>query len=717
MNATTIHMRVKQVRVAVALAALVFSLMLFLTLYLAGCTETLDGEVYDNKKPIVCFINIPPEGQSFSRNPVAYWYGTDPDGLIDHFRYCIVEDTTIGLMAPEDYILTIHDSDWIYVYVDPKGPNPETENVIPLMADSSHPVNIYVPQWVFLQAFDMQGLGSDIVFRLFFRNDHPPETHINDFSSYLPFVNSVVPGGTVTGVKLNWRGFDRIDYPSDPPPFEFQWRLYGPYTDSVFRQLVDSFVAQVFVTVDGYVYNMGDTVLRCDTTIFEDSVIIECDTLLVDPDMQVPIWGQLDQKFFIDDTNFINNPEFNKPVDSSFDGVDTWVLNTSDTIYDVYRHDYSDTTQEKWFMFWIRSRDDAFVADLVPAFDSFTVIDPRYEREVAVVDFNLGPIGFAVTVPKSSDTVRAMWKKFIENWKPGVVFDTADIPRPNGSRSGIAPDYLDVPRFGSAPMAFLLKHKVVVLYHDDIRESKIRYDMDDIAKAIDAGVNVWLTMRSPWEVKFDGPPNWNIFPSDEYTHYFGVEMMVYSGWFCHAFGQVCSQDRIEDFSGAYAIDSVEWPNLSIDTALLHNRYLWQPGLGAGFMSEHPGLPEVNWSIRSFETEVLYLYKSLYGSDHPRGGNYNMEGNPVAHRLSTTLFRTAHFNFTPLAIQEDSMQKVVNNVLDWLYPEDLTSPTNEIRYPDAPNKISVSQARAEYWRRCDERAREKELLLDLQETMR
>ncbi len=35
----------------------------------SGCTDTIDGNVNANLKPIVQFVNIPPEGQQFSRNP------------------------------------------------------------------------------------------------------------------------------------------------------------------------------------------------------------------------------------------------------------------------------------------------------------------------------------------------------------------------------------------------------------------------------------------------------------------------------------------------------------------------------------------------------------------------------------------------------------------------------------------------------------------------
>ena len=76
-------------KISKILIILVLSSLMFAVLFLAGCTSTLDGDVYENKKPIVYFATIPPEGQDFSSNPVIYWYGTDNDGLIDYYRYHI----------------------------------------------------------------------------------------------------------------------------------------------------------------------------------------------------------------------------------------------------------------------------------------------------------------------------------------------------------------------------------------------------------------------------------------------------------------------------------------------------------------------------------------------------------------------------------------------------------------------------------------------------
>ena len=82
-------MNKKTILLTMMYAVLVLSVSLFL---LGGCTNTLDGELNENIQPIIQFVNIPPEGQLFSRNPEVYWIGTDPDGLIDYYRYHIALD-------------------------------------------------------------------------------------------------------------------------------------------------------------------------------------------------------------------------------------------------------------------------------------------------------------------------------------------------------------------------------------------------------------------------------------------------------------------------------------------------------------------------------------------------------------------------------------------------------------------------------------------------
>jgi len=705
--------QISKSRIAIALLAVTAGVVAVSLVLALGCTKRLDGEVTANQKPIVYFVNIPPEGQRFSRNPEIHWVGTDRDGLIAYFRYHVATASDLGGLDPMDYIMTVPTNSWIRLDVDPKGPDPMTSNIVSMSADLTDPVLTYVDQYVFLQAFDEEGLGSDIVYRLFSRNDNPPSSFILGFNAPdLPFVNSVEPGGIITGVKLRWIGDDPIDYPSDPPPFEFDWRLYGPYFPEEMNIVRDSFMTQVYVTNDGGVYRIGDTVIRCDTFYVESGFQEQCDTLVVTASTQASAFGAMEDYFRVDDLDFVG---------STYDRVQqrsgVWVTATADTLWNVFAGFHSDTTVEMQFVLWLRARDDARVPDLVPYYREFPVIDPRYERDVAVLDFTkptssklsepiMGPL------PTDRDTIKFYWKRALDAWGENtgrdIVFDTAYTTVGPLAQYLVSPDYMFMGRLGKgAPIAELLKHKVLIIY-DDALTMPQEDQWTTIYKAIDAGINVWLTGRT---TVIDGnpssPPGGRV-PPFPYLFYFGVDSMGYSGWasyFPPPIGWNIPTGYYQDFIGTFSTKPGEWPDLQVDTALLHSRYRWSIMSYDYWRSDYPGLPEVDWCVRSFGTEILYKYKSVYGSSHPLGGSQVFHGRPVGHRLATSLFKTVHFNFTPLAMEQSTMQVVVDSVLNWLYDPTLGQgdgqAVSENRYPDARVRVSLAEARRNYEVRCEE----------------
>ncbi len=271
-----------------AALALFMILLLPLSVMFSGCASKLQGDQKSNEAPEVGFVNSPPESTNFSRNSVIYWWGTDRDGIIDYFRYHVATVTQMGANTPEQYIAGKVDSSnvWTMVDVDVVNSNPGTEKIIKLSADLSDPVNTFVLQYVFLQAFDEEGLASPIVWRIYGRNDNPPNTFINSTVSNEPFVNAPEEGGIITGVKIIWGGNDLIDYPSEPPPFEYHYRLYGPYDNAQFAQLSSQFFTKRYLTATGRIYKIGDTIITCDTTVVYDSTgtpdsTINCTTLIV----------------------------------------------------------------------------------------------------------------------------------------------------------------------------------------------------------------------------------------------------------------------------------------------------------------------------------------------------------------------------------------------------------------------------------------------------
>ncbi len=724
-------------KTTVTMILILFVVTVSMSLF-SGCTDTINGDTNTNLKPVVQFVNIPPEGQQFSRNPQIFWMGNDPDGLIDYYRYYIAVKSEVDAAGgPSVYSATIADEDWTQIDISQAESDPHTANVLPLTADTINPIENPIDQYIFLQAFDQENLGSDIMFRLFSRIDNPPETQILDIANSIPFVNSVFEGGVVTGVRLRWRGSDQKDYGDvglTPPPFDFEWRLYGPFPDSTLDLINNTLIEKVFVTEDARVMHEGDEFITCssidiDTVINGDTTTIPvevCDTIHFDAAFmdtaQSTAFYTRDSILNVDSTLLSS-----KLVTGSFNGVDPWVQNSADTIYNVFRNGAPDTTIEMGFIFWIRSRDDALVKDLTPAFISFPVINPKYERDIAVVDFTaVGSIAQNHDRYIHIDTAKAFWYNIITRWGDSssynILFDTAFFTVEENPalalKTGI--DYIHAVRYNDGiPLKILLQHKLLILYNENFDKSGFadanRVKYPEILSAMDAGINVWAAWRNPLNVASSDPAFQTIKAPLEYTRYFGVLMMTYSSWFANAFDPTilpANMTRNEDFVGTYSIDESQWPNLVIDTALLHSRLNWHEYNSSPFKpwikweDSLAALPEVNWAARGFGTEVMYLYKSKYGGGGNDPNGYEYEGSPVGHRFQSSLFRTVHFNFTLLTIDSLQAQGISNNVLDWLYDPTLSgSVVQDNRYEDALYKISIEDARNNY----DERLIEQSLL--------
>ena len=128
---------------------------LLAALLLSGCAKKLEGTAYENQKPVVWFVNVPPESARSSVNPIVNWYGQDRDGQIDFYRYIVVRedimDDSLGVPGAvlteeqvqtfvEDYLPSMPDSLWTRLLVRADSTDPHTSNVIPMSAEISNPV-------------------------------------------------------------------------------------------------------------------------------------------------------------------------------------------------------------------------------------------------------------------------------------------------------------------------------------------------------------------------------------------------------------------------------------------------------------------------------------------------------------------------------------------------------------------------------------------------
>lgn len=224
----------------------IFSLCL---LMLSGCGKLeRKGTLPANSPPTVYFANVPAESTYFSVNPRIYWYGTDVDGFIAAYQYAVmVTDSVVnfgGLEEVKSFLRSIPaDSvSWVnqtslksmigvHVVSEPGG----HQRNVRTYADMNP--EIYTPQYLLLRAVDNRGERSEVISRLFYRNNHRPEAFINATSAFAAKNHYCLEDTTATwkGISISWSGLDTADYPDEryQPDFQFKWEMVGPFGDTL----------------------------------------------------------------------------------------------------------------------------------------------------------------------------------------------------------------------------------------------------------------------------------------------------------------------------------------------------------------------------------------------------------------------------------------------------------------------------------------------------
>jgi hypothetical protein len=505
-------------------------------------------------------------------------------------------------------------------------------------------------------------------------HNNPPVTRITEPNPYALYINSLSYLSPATGVRAAWTASD-ADHPYIPPTFEFEYRMYGPYPDSLFDVLTDSFVFQVFIGNDGQILKRwaSNRYVLCDTIWLPGGVReISCDTVLIDTLSGSTWFGRIDTLLDVEAPGFVNNPDFNRVAASSWEGNDVWTTVTRDSLYDLFADYPSDTTREDNFIFWVRARDpvDPTLYDPTPAFRSMKIIDPKFERDVLVASASH-------TADDNSalrDTARAYWDRAIDTWiehsgLSGIAhYDTAR-------------DYVLMSAYSmyNLMLPLALRYKTVIVFQD-ASVSGSWYGSGGVynntVSAISCGVNAWVAARVAYGNHPAGAQPAVHIVTETYRHFFGVDRVVFPGWTAGFYTTGDSSGlglpRLEDFVGAYSQNPSLWPDLAVDTALLHWRYRWEGSIDPPifpfypFLPEIGALPQVGYVVPTEEAEVMYTYKSKYGPIHAITGDSTYEGEPVMLRLDRGTFRTVHSNFTPLSLEETTSQQMVDSVLSWLY---------------------------------------------------
>jgi hypothetical protein len=579
-------------------------------------------------------FNIVVDTITYLANPRIYWFGTDEDGRVDAFEYAVIPTDSLrpqpvglavvrdntGKVNPQRFVdnqASTDSLDWIELV--PGQVDVVNSAEVFLFADID--TSVAIDQFLFVRAIDNLGLRSDIKFARYSRQNHPPQTYIrlDTIETIQPNFNSPaevrsrkyysLPQSTATypGITIGWSGSDSTDFPDEQPAFEFNWVLFGPYTDKN-SALPDS--AKIVRTND----NLAT--------------------------------GRLE-----------------------------WTDQDRNTFFNL---------RSGWYVFWVRARDDAFVADPTPAIARFQVVEPSFDKPFLLLDatnwtngslLNAGSYNFRDARPDSlkPDTLRALYEDLFSN--QGYTFSrTADTWYRQMSESPDA--YRALPDRDR-----LARYKALIVYDEDMqitldRDNQIREFSSVLGEYLNVGGRVVLIGRNLFASSVTGwapsaPPQEATLTGADFGYiYFGVTRIYFPGHLYYA--QTFLRDTA-DFINVISLDS-HYPVVAVDTFLtVKLSQLPIPGLpdrdGDG-EANWVWVPDVNWIgiDRTRGVDGFYQFNSIYPNTSPSQGRIcGARYEYYDAVLGRNTFRTAVVTipFTPLKRNDGSLRGLAKALLDYI----------------------------------------------------
>jgi|GEM_PF-3450183 len=669
------------------------ALLLGVTVILAltGCGRlTPKGVFPPNNPPEVFFANIPVDSTTFSINPILYWYGTDNDGTIEQYQYSVKRDTVIAeylaakgitgtASLPELFIQHAPDEefDWVTIWVDSVQTSTRDQirlyasfdtNYVVLVDETCDPpcttylidceidsvdfkvidgdmivvkdtlncISESIQQYMFIRAIDDDDSASTIKYRQYLRNNHWPQTKIEnaiEFSAKVYF-NSSSPTVTYPGIPITWTGSDSADYPRQQPDFEYWWRVFGPFTDSAEAAAV------------------ADTVL-VDTALANSLLVYDSgDSLTADG------WVRRE--------------------------MEEWTTSNATEFIDLWRKEPpSATSREGYFLFEVRTRDDAFAEDPTPSRVTFKAIDAKKERPILFIDDvnyrgnqePLSPMGSGIDGQIDETLLRnkifTVLREATENWPEPVEMDENSddyYRRANGYGAGYP--QTDI------PLELLARYRLVLIVDDDASTPVDVAEKARLAEYMNIGGNVWIFGRNSLLVGSANPhaitEPW-VYPAGPFADfYFDAEGLYLVIWSRQAYkyvsGQYVFTEGIDDFIGAMptgaAMDD-DFPALAVDTNLTQDFFV-PPGVRTLVGIEDfrfYTIPDANFIEKGTAAEAVYTYVSRYaGAAFPHDKVCAIRY--VGPSQFNPVFKSALFAFSPYAIQHDQIVEVFRLMLAW-----------------------------------------------------
>lgn len=444
---------------------------------LSGCGKLeRKGTAHENIPPSVYFSNIPAEGTYFSVNPVVYWFGTDMDGFVAAYQYVvIVEDSVLSMGGvdevqsfladiPPDSVSWADQNALRGILAVHLGSFRGHQDTVTFFA--SMDPDIYTPQYIFLRALDNDGAISEVIYRMYYRNNHRPEAFIEVSEDFTELAHYCLEETTLTwnGISIAWSGLDIADYPDSrkQPAFMFKWDLVGPFAVEPTPEIID--------TNKVFLYSLDS----------------------------IQVAGQWIESRWVSETQHVFTDLENYP-DSGFG----------------------------WYQLRLWAQDDAFVSNEVAATLNFRIIKPafrysdRSRRTILLVDATVyggvrgGPKDDTASAPVRPfyrETLDALTQKGLcDEWM--LWYDPISEP---GSDSKAAPD-----------RDLISRYDLVIVVNVGSKSALTGATLNDFEDYMDIGGRVWFIGMNNYNIDTGNEAKGL---SDFWNEYLGLEVAVAPTW-------------------------------------------------------------------------------------------------------------------------------------------------------------------------------------------
>ncbi|MBD3234595.1 MAG: hypothetical protein GF315_12790 [candidate division Zixibacteria bacterium] len=570
-------------------------------LYFGGCSELdLQGSLETNTPPVVAFTNIPNDSSRYSYNPNLTWYGTDKDGTIEAFYYTVLMKPDNVSDFPEEFADSATmppDDSWTMV---------ETSNDTVSLSAPVDP-DEYDSLYIFITAMDDDSAYSEIKFKLFYRNNHAPDTYLE---SDLDRIWYTYPYLTdyYKGIPIEWSGSDSLDFPDqEQPAFEYHWQLFGPF-DTLEND-------PAYITMD---------------MLHPDSVYEAYDSTI----NEMVRWESYDT---------LNN--------------DVWVNDEDLTLYNLRTGHY---------IFWVMARDDASVIDSVylkedGSFQSmavFHVLQPYWnsgnDSLKKILVFDHSAYGTLPGEWGDGDSVQT----FYMNMFAELGLDNEDITWRGGlnSNSAAPPD-----------VAELVKHEMLLVLNEDwfsrVSDSSVVWYIEYLnvtGKVFVMGRHSFCTLTrgsiAPLTEVIFGFDNGDNLAGNYAADYFDLYSATYPGFTVGEYNQ--------ELTGAISVHP-DFPELSIDTLkAIEVAEGW-------YEENNTYLPAVEIMARGGDSETIYNFESYqpqisayHGWPIATRALITMGGTTVDGMSERTAFQTSYFSFPLFYVEYEGAVEAMGEMLEW-----------------------------------------------------